>query len=334
MRAAFQRELDDGRVQCDLCPQGCIIGEGKSGLCKVRRVERGVLVASCYGLVSSIGVDPIEKKPLYHFCPGEGILSVGGWGCNLSCRFCQNWTISQKVESRSEHCTPDELIAGAVSHGSVGIAYTYNEPLVGFEFVRDCALVARGQGLVNVLVTNGFVRPEPAAELLPLIDALNIDIKSMDDGFYREYCGGRLQPVLDFAVQAAAAGCHVEVTNLVIPGLNDGDGMVERLAEWVSDSLGRGTPLHLSAYRPQYKMDIPPTPVSTLQDAFAVCGRRLDYVYLGNVVSREGNDTRCPQCGETLISRLGCATRITAIAQGLCTNCGRNADVVMRGGTG
>ena len=316
-------------MRCELCPHGCALSEGQDGLCKVRGVRDGRLTALGYGLVSSAGMDPIEKKPLYHFRPGSAIFSVGGWGCNFACAFCQNWTISQQLVARREHHAPEEIVRSGATGGSVGVAYTYNEPLVGFEFVRDCSRLARDAGLANVLVTNGFIREAPAAELLALIDALNIDIKSMEDAFYREHCRGRLEPVLAFARQAVAARCHVEITNLLIPGLNDGDERVAQLARWVARELGAGTPLHLSAYHPQYKLERPSTPVDTLVRAFHVASEHLEYVYLGNVVSAEGRDTACPGCGGMLVRRRGYSTRVVGISSGACHQCGRAADFVL-----
>jgi pyruvate formate lyase activating enzyme len=200
---------------------------------------------------------------------------------------------------------------------------------VSFEFVKDCAELAASKCLKNVLVTNGYINSEPAAELLPFIHALNIDIKSMDDDFYRTKCHGSLQPVLDFAVQAVNAGCHVEITNLIIPTLNDDNELMEELAKWIRSNLGRKTPLHLSAYRPQYKMDIPPTAAGTLDRSHRICSRHLDYVYLGNVLTSIGRDTMCPACKTTMISRQGYSTRIAGITEGECAKCRRPADVIL-----
>lgn len=296
-------------------------------MCGVRSYNGSVLTADGYGAVSSAQVDPIEKKPLYHFHPGRRIFSIGGWGCNFACTFCQNWTISQQVMTGGRHRTPDEIAATAASDGSIGVAYTYNEPLIGIEFVADCAKRVRAAGLANVLVTNGYVNAKPASELLPLIDALNIDIKSMEETFYKRQCRGRLQPVLEFCKQAALAGCHVEITNLIIPGLNDGESDFVKLAAWVADNLGIATPLHLSAYHPQYKSTAPPTSVETLLGAYAVCRKRLSYVYLGNVVSSAGQDTDCPQCGATLVQRRGYNVTVSGLREGACRKCGRIADL-------
>lgn len=327
-KAKFWHATDDGHVQCELCPHGCRLTEGQTGLCRVRSACGGQLRADGYGLISSSGVDPIEKKPLYHFHPGSEIFSFGGWGCNFRCDFCQNWTISQQANLTEERFSPIQIVSSAAATGSIGIAYTYNEPLTGYEFVLDCAISARKKGLANVLVTNGYIEPEPAAQLLPYIDALNIDIKSMDDGFYRKKCHGTLAPVLAFARQAVKAGCHVEITNLLIPTLNDDDQLLRGLACWIRDSLGPSTVLHLSAYHPQYKAMQPVTSTGLLEKAHSICSAELMYVYLGNVRTRTGADTLCPKCMSVLITRSGYVTRVCGIKNGSCAQCGRKADII------
>jgi pyruvate formate lyase activating enzyme len=326
--ALYWARVDEERIRCELCPHACVLREGQVGRCRVRGAQDGELKSLGYGVLSSAAVDPIEKKPLYHFCPGADIFSIGGWGCNLACTFCQNWTISQRFEGGDRGHTPEQVVRRAADCGSIGIAYTYNEPLVSYEFVLDCARLARDAGLANVLVTNGHLQPRPAAEMLPLIDALNIDVKSMEETFYAEHCGGHLAPVLAFAEQARGAGSHVEITHLVIPGLNDTEDGIERLTEWVAASLGKGTPLHLSAYRPQYKMDLPPTPTGLLERLHALAAPRLPYVYLGNVYTTIGSDTICPGCGTTLIARRGYRTEIPGIRDGSCSTCSRQVDIV------
>ena len=329
--ARYWEAMDSGMIRCGLCPHACRLAEGATGRCRVRTVQGGRLRAVSYGTISSSHVDPIEKKPLFHFYPGEAVFSVGSWGCNFSCSFCQNWSISQEGCPASGDVTrPEDVVARAQSAGGIGIAYTYNEPLVSYEFVSDCAALARDAGLKNVLVTNGYVCADPAAELLPLIDALNIDVKCIDDAFYAKHCGGHVRPVLDFATQAVAGGCHVEITNLIIPGLNDDSALIESLAAWIATSLGRCTPLHLSAYHPQYRLGVPATPRLQLERARDQALKHLSYVYLGNTSSALGRDTVCPSCGNALVTREGYDTRIAGIEMGMCTECRRPVDVVTR----
>lgn len=327
-RAKYWHKEGD-HIACDLCPHACRLPEGQTGRCRVRAVQKGEFVALGYGQVSSAHVDPIEKKPLYHFRPGSAIFSVGGWGCNLGCSFCQNWTISQRVEWNAHPCSPTEIAEAGGRPPSIGIAYTYNEPLINFEFVRDCAALARERGLANVLVTNGYIRPEPAAELLPLIDALNIDIKSMDEAFYRHQCRATLDPVLGFCRQAVSVGCHVEITNLVIPGLNDTESHFERLAQWIRDQLGPSIPLHLSAYHPEYRCEQPPTSVACLIRAREIARGYLAYIYIGNVWNAEGQNTECPQCSAVWVERRGYRVRIIGVREGRCAQCKRPVEMIL-----
>jgi pyruvate formate lyase activating enzyme len=328
--ARYWEHVGEEQVRCLLCPHFCVLGEEQTGLCHVRTVRNGSLRAAGYGLISSAQLDPIEKKPLYHYYPGEAVFSVGSWGCNFACVCCQNWTISQQVIEGHRTYSPAEIVAQAKSADGIGIAYTYNEPLVSFEFVYDCALLAREAGLKNVLVTNGYIESSPASELLPLIDAINVDVKSMDDRFYHEKCRGHLAPVLKLAVDAAACGCHVEITNLVIPDQNDDDALIIKLADWIANSLGEMTPLHLSGYRPHYKSTSPATTEAHLSRAYNIAREKLSYVYLGNIATDEGQLTRCPHCHATQIERFGYTTQVVGIEGGRCVSCGHPADIVIR----
>lgn len=341
--AKYWHATPEGNIQCDLCPHQCKLKNNSVGRCRVRTVRNNKLIAAGYGQVSSIAIDPIEKKPLYHFYPGDSIFSIGGWGCNLGCVFCQNWSISQQFIQGNDSYSPQNIVEMAIQAKQktkqlsirkltdspvIGIAYTYNEPIVGYEFVFDCAQLAKQSGLANVLVTNGYILPEPASQLLPLIDALNIDLKGITEHFYQKYCHASLEPVQNFIKQAISTGCHVELTNLIIPGLNDSDDEIHKLAHWISQNLGKYTPLHISAYRPEYKLNIPPTPVQTLERAFELCRNELAYVYVGNVITKEGQDTRCPECNALLIQRSGYNVKKIGITGKVCKNCGRKLDIV------
>lgn len=325
-RAEWWDALEDKRVRCRLCPRGCVVAEGGAGACLGRVNQGGALYAETYARPASVALDPIEKKPLYHFCPGASILSLGTYGCNFKCSFCQNWNLSQ-AKTPTREVRAEAAVAEAKRAGACGIAYTYNEPTVWAEYVRDCAVVARAAGLKNVLVTNGYIMPEPLAELLPYIDALNIDIKSFREDFYTRLCGGHLQPVLDTA-QAAAKFSHVEITNLVIEGENDSPKEQSELADWIARELGRETPVHLSAHFPRYKLKAPPTQAETLLAARERFREKLDFVYLGNVRVEGADDTVCPACGKVAVLREGYRTQVIGLDGGNCAGCGRGLGMV------
>lgn len=280
--ARYYEKLDKKRVHCHLCPYECAIADGKRGACGVRINKDGVLYSEVYGKTTGIALDPIEKKPLYHYHPGEKILSLGTKGCNFRCDFCQNWHISQELDAPAQNITSEGIIARAREFGSFGIAYTYNEPFIWYEFVLDTTRLARASGLENVLVTNGYVNMEPLEEMLPHIGAMNIDLKSFNEDFYIKICGGRLKPVLD-VIKRSAKSCHIELTNLIIPTLNDKEEDIRKMVDWICDNLGPEIPLHFSRYFPCYKMNLPPTPITTLKMAERIAKERLKYVYLGNV---------------------------------------------------
>ena len=280
-----------------------------------------------YGRISSLGLDPIEKKPLYHYHPGAAILSVGFVGCSLHCPFCQNHRISQGTDAPTEELSPASLVATARREGSFGIAYTYSEPLIHLEYVLDCARAAREAGLKNVLVTNGYIEPGPLEEALPLIDAANVDLKSRQDVFYRKELGGALDPVLSF-IRAAAGRMALEVTTLVIPGRNDTSEEIEEAAAFLAD-LDPEIPYHLSAYTPRYRYTAPPTPPGARVELAAVARRRLRHVYVGNVAGAgaEGTDTRCPDCRAVWITRRGYATAVVGLRGSKCAGCGRESAI-------
>jgi pyruvate formate lyase activating enzyme len=282
--AMYFNKIEGSKVHCYLCPHNCVINPGKHGVCRARKNIEGKLYSLNYGKITSIALDPIEKKPLYRFKPGSKILSVGTFGCNLKCSFCQNWTIAH-VDADTYDITPESLVykAKELEHdGNIGIAYTYNEPSIWYEFVYDTARLAREAGLSNILVTNGFIGKEAMLELLPYIDAMNIDVKAYTETFYNEVCKGTLENVKD-TVELVAGKCHVEITTLVIPTLNDALPEISDLAKWIS-SISSEIPLHLSRYFPNYKLqNIPPTPKETLVECRKEALKYLEYVYLGNV---------------------------------------------------
>ncbi len=278
---------NDQTVTCRLCPHNCHIAPGRIGVCRVRGNVDGELYSLNYARVASIALDPIEKKPLYKFHPGSNILSAGSLGCNLKCSFCQNWGIAQQGEVAVDtvEMAPEELAEKAVktkADGNIGVAYTYNEPSIWYEYVLDTAKIIKKEGLNNVLVTNGFISEEPLRHLLPYIDAMNIDVKAFTESFYKDTCKGGLDDVRR-TVEIAAASCHVELTTLVIPEMNDSMDEIDRLSRWIA-SISPTIPLHLSRFFPQYKMkDKPPTPVDTLIRARDTAKANLEFVYLGNV---------------------------------------------------
>ncbi|MCX7843742.1 MAG: AmmeMemoRadiSam system radical SAM enzyme [Clostridia bacterium] len=282
--AKYFDKIEEGKVHCHLCPHHCVIKPEGLGACRARKNIDGNLFSLNYGKITSAALDPIEKKPLFNFYPGSRILSAGSFGCNLKCSFCQNWKIAHDTP-RAQELSPLELTEKAtelIPHGNIGIAYTYNEPSIWYEYVLKASKLAKDKGLVNVLVTNGFIERKPLEELLPSIDAMNIDVKAFTAGFYNDICKASLDNVKQ-TVELASRKCHVEVTTLVIPGLNDSMEEIERLSEWLS-SISREIPLHLSRYFPNYKMlDVPPTPKETLYKAKEIASRHLAYVYAGNL---------------------------------------------------
>lgn len=338
--AMYYEKRDGGVVQCLLCPHHCVLSPGKAGICQVRRNVGGSLFSLNYGRVSSISMDPIEKKPLYHFYPGSQILSLGTLGCNLSCSFCQNASISQIPRNEvdvyfrrmSKGITPGQVAQMAVkeaAHGSVGVAYTYNEPGIWFEFVVESAREVRKIGQKNVLVTNGFLEIEPLGELLPLIDAFNVDLKGIRDSYYRKLCGGRVAPVLEYCRRAKEKAL-VEITNLVVTGENDREEDIFDLVAWVADNLGRDTPIHFSRYHPEYNFSSPATPVDTLVRAYEIATARLDYVYVGNVWQGDWDSTRCPSCHKVVVERSGYRIGRISLKEGsLCGHCGLRVAMVV-----
>ncbi|HUV09327.1 MAG TPA: AmmeMemoRadiSam system radical SAM enzyme [Spirochaetia bacterium] len=320
----YFKKSEDGKIQCLLCPHTCVIAPDRHGRCRVRFNRRGELDLPYYGKLSAVSVDPIEKKPLYHFHPGSPILSVGFFGCSFRCPFCQNYDISQKTDSSIRSTSPETLVDLAEQKNSFGIAYTYSEPLIHYEYVLETAVLARRRGLKNVLVSNGFINPGPAEELLDNLDAANIDLKTFDPEFYSREIGGELEAVKRFLRQAAGR-IHIEVTTLVIPTKNDSEKEIEEMARFISD-ISPTIPYHLSCYYPTYKYSIPATEPGTVRRLAEAARRHLTFVYLGNV-GFEGSNTYCPSCSNLLIRRMGYSTRVLGIERGQCIQCHSPMDI-------
>ena len=328
--ARYYSVIKDGRVVCHVCPAGCVLKEGKYGICMGRFNKNGKMIVSNYGEVVSLTIDPIEKKPLYHFYPGSAILSTGPNGCNLSCPNCQNWNISQERVA-TEYIPPERMAAISMNEGSFGVAYTYTEPFIWFEYLLDTMPMVRSNGGKNVLVTNGYVMPEPLSELLTYIDAMNIDLKSIEKDFYRKVCHGKLKNVQETIIKAYDAGVHIELTNLLITGLNDSQKQITGLIEWIAE-ISDKIPIHFSRYFPVYKMNNPPTSTEVLKTAYDIAREKLDYVYLGNIHIPGTSDTYCPDCGAALISRDMYHTIIADLTGNRCGKCGRTINIVTSAG--
>ena len=320
------------RVRCLLCAHRCLIAEGKRGICLVRENHGGILYTQAYGKSISQGVDPVEKKPLFHFHPGSRAFSIATAGCNFRCRFCQNWEVSQVLQKSGsiwgEELPPDRIVNLAQQTGCQSIAYTYTEPTIFFEYAYDTAKLAHEAGLNNVFVTNGYMTEKALEIIQPHLEAANVDLKSFDDTFYKKWVGARLQPVLDTLKMMKGLGIWVEVTTLVIPTLNDSEDNLHCIAEFIVEELGEATPWHVSRFYPAYELkDLPQTPIKVLESARAIgLQAGLRYVYVGNVPESEGIDTFCYNCGHLLIRRSGQALSEYHIEAGHCYHCGAKID--------
>lgn len=330
--ALFYEKLNNDEVKCVLCPWYCRLKPGQTGVCKVRQNLDGQLVTHVYNRVAAIGSDPIEKKPLYHFHPGKNILSIGEVGCNMHCSFCQNHFISQctATEFKGFHdITPEQIVNEALKfRQNSGIAYTYNEPFTFYEFMLDTARLAHKESLKNVVVSNGYINPEPLLFVLPFLDAFNIDLKGFDNGFYRKYTKAKLDPVLKTLKIIAGSGKHLEITNLVITDLNDNEEQFEAMVRWIADETGESTPLHLSRFFPQYRLNVSPTSVEGMKKMYYLAKKYLHNVYLGNVSDENRSTTFCPGCGEKLIQRNQYSIKKKPDFNDQCPVCGTQINII------
>ncbi|MGE5256118.1 MAG: AmmeMemoRadiSam system radical SAM enzyme [Hyphomicrobiales bacterium] len=335
MEALLYEKIADQKVRCALCSHRCVIPTGRRGICNVRENRGGVLHTLVYGRLIAQHIDPIEKKPLYHFLPGSLSYSIATVGCNFRCRFCQNADIAQLPTDRGgtilgDNVDPEAVVAAAQRAGCRSISYTYTEPTVFFEFAIETAKRAHAQGIRNVFVTNGYMTPEALELISPVLDAANVDLKAFTRKYYKELCGAKLEHVQQTLRKMTSMGVFVEVTTLVVPGLNDDPDELKALAGFLVNDLGTDTPWHISRFHPTYRLtDRPPTPVKTLREAREIgLAAGLRYVYTGNVPGDTGENTFCPACGETLIERWGFQVQNLRLREGRCVKCGETIEGV------
>jgi pyruvate formate lyase activating enzyme len=313
-------------AKCDICPHECNLAEGQHGLCKSRVNRGGKIISEVYGHLCALNIDPVEKKPLLHFHQGSNCLSIASTGCNLACRNCQNWEVSQAMPSEvnSIDMSPEHLIMMCISKRCRTIAYTYTEPLTWYEYTRDCAELAHRHGISNILVSAGYINPAPLKEIAPLIDAANIDLKSFSNEIYQKINHASLAPVLATLVTLLKAGTWLEITNLVIPGINDDEELIRQMCRWLKENGFADCPLHFSRFFPNYMMrDTQPTPLKTLLMAHDIAiDEGMHFVYIGNVGEIEGENTTCPDCGKILVRRDGYTVLDNRIKSGCCPDCG------------
>lgn len=324
--ALFYKKIDEKSVQCQLCPRGCTLSDGQRSFCMAREPKDGVLYSLVYGLPCAVHIDPIEKKPLFHFLPGTPIFSIATAGCNFRCKYCQNWQISQfpPEETYNEKLSAEEIVKQTIKNGCPSIAYTYSEPSIFYEYMLDAAKLAKANGIRNMYHSNGSLNPKPVEELSIYLDAADIDLKGFTQEFYMEVCAGYLDTVLNTLKILKGNKVWLEITNLIVPTLNDDPNKIKEMCVWIRDNLGPDTPIHFSRFWPQYKLtNLYPTPIETLEmakDAATAIG--LNYVYLGNVPGHPAESTYCPGCKKVLIKRSGYIILGNQIIDGKCGFCG------------
>lgn len=322
----YQNMLKNGKIQCEICPRNCKLSEGQEGFCHVRKNINGEINLTTYGYNTGLAIDPIEKKPLYQFYPTSSVLSFGTLGCNMGCQFCQNWHISKSKDdiSKLNKTSPQEIVQIAKNYNCKSVAFTYNDPIIFFEYAIDTAKLCRQNGIKTVAVTSGFINPEPAKEFFSVMDSTNIDLKAFSERFYRKNCLAKLQPVLDTIKYVAnETDCHLELTTLLIEGENDSDEEIKSECEWIIENVGDCVPLHFSAFFPKYKFqNREQTKFSTLSRAYNIAKKTgLKYVYTGNITNVESSTTYCKSCGVPVIVRNGYQLLKYDLKNGICMNC-------------
>ncbi|MDP2928590.1 MAG: AmmeMemoRadiSam system radical SAM enzyme [Candidatus Omnitrophota bacterium] len=327
--ASYWQKIKDGTVQCVLCPRRCLLNNGQRGVCTVRVNRDGALYTLGYGNPVAVHIDPIEKKPFFNVMPGESAFSIAVAGCNMRCLFCQNWQISQAKpdEVTVYDMPPEAVVAEAKKNNCKFIVYTYTEPTVFYEYMLDISKLARSKGLKNGMHTCGYINQEPLIELLKYMDAVNVDLKGFSEEFYRKMGAfAQLQPVLDTLKIVKREGVWLEITNLIIPGLNDDPKEIKSMCEWIRENLGEDTPIHFSRFMPSFRLqNLPPTPVSKLEEAYEIAkASGLNYVYIGNVPGHTGENTHCPKCKKLIVGRIGYRITENNIKDGKCKFCGRS----------
>ena len=323
--AMYYTKMDEQTVRCDLCPHKCMLGNGTRSFCRVREPREGKLYTLVYELPCAVHVDPIEKKPVFHMLPGSQSFSIATAGCNSRCKYCQNWQISQSKpeDTSNSHLSCEEVVSKAAGNNCRSIAYTYSEPTVFYEYMIDTAKLAKSKGIKNISVTGGMINPKPLKELCEYLDAANVDLKAFDDKYLRDICGQSLKPLLEGLIMMKKNGVWVEITNLIVPSLNDDMGTIRKMCAWIKANLGAETPLHFSRFWPMYKLkNLPPTPPKTLEAAREVAlSEGLQFVYIGNVPGHIANNTLCPNCKKLLVERKGYLIYKKNISKSKCIFC-------------
>jgi pyruvate formate lyase activating enzyme len=324
--AEFYRRLDNQFVACDLCPRQCVIPPGRRGTCRVRENRDGRLYSMVYGRPCSVGKEPIEKAPFFHFLPGRQRITIATAGCNQSCKYCQNWELSQAQfeDVPNQDLSPADVVALAVKERAPIICFTYTEPVVFYEYMMDIARLARAKGIRTAVVTGAYVNPEPLKRLCKAVDAIKIDLKGFTPGFYRDVCGSTLEPVLAACKTVAQSGAHLELVNLVVPALNDDTATMRQMCRWIRENVGDTVPVHFTRFHPDYRLqNSPPTPPATLEGAVAIAASEgLKFTYIGNIPGHKAENTYCPACGKTLVRRSGYSIGENRLKDGACPFCG------------